>query len=292
MKATYLLVLILIIACSTKTEVDDNTVVQSLTYSPNSVTLIEGQSSGSSDPIVDDGGSSITSYALTETIAGITINTNTGVINSTANLAVGSYSLSVIATNAEGSAQFNDVYTISVVAAVTEPVSVTYNPNSFTMFSTTSRSSVAPTTNDGGSDIKSYVIISQEIDGITISSSTGVITASDQTAIGTYTISVRAINAIGSTDFTDAFTITVEDIANAVTFTNDIKPLVEIKCTPCHVDGGTKPNWTVYETAKANASLIVTRTANGSMPLNGANGGLSQEQKDLFAQWLADGTLE
>ena len=146
MKSLYLLVLFLIIACSTKTENDNNTVATSLTYSPNSVSLIEGQSSGSSDPIVNDGGSDIRSYALTQTIPGIDIDSKTGVINSSANLAVGTYILSVIVTNGEGSAQFDDVYSISVVSALTAPVSINYSPNNFTMFSTTSRSSETPTT--------------------------------------------------------------------------------------------------------------------------------------------------
>ena len=82
------------------------------------------------------------------------------------------------------------------------------------------------------------------------------------------------------------------EIDDTITFTEHVRPLVLEKCQPCHIDGGSQPNWSVYATAKASAADIVSRTASGSMPRNGANGGLTQTQKDIFSKWVADGLLE
>jgi len=97
----------------------------SLTYTPNTLTLVYGTSGSSVPPDVDDGDSPITSYTLVSPPAGISINASTGVISVAGTTNAGTYTLSVTATNGVGSTTFNNVYT--VVVQPFDVSSVVYN---------------------------------------------------------------------------------------------------------------------------------------------------------------------
>lgn len=79
--------------------------------------------------------------------------------------------------------------------------------------------------------------------------------------------------------------------ATGITYDANIKPLLEAKCqfAGCHPNNG---DWFTYSTAKSNASLIKTKTGNGSMPKGGASapgGALTPDQIKLIACWVDDG---
>lgn len=76
-----------------------------------------------------------------------------------------------------------------------------------------------------------------------------------------------------------------------VTYTNDIKDLLDTNCIGCH--GGDHPTAGIkldtYTSAKANANAANEKIQSGQMPPGGP---LSAEEKALFQNWLDDGLLE
>ncbi|MCE7864673.1 MAG: hypothetical protein DYG99_14120 [Bacteroidetes bacterium CHB5] len=108
----------------------------------------------------------------------------------------------------------------------------------------------------------------------------------DQLKSGSYTITVQD----------DAnCAITINNVVNSnttVSFTNDIKPLIQTNCINkgCHNDGSWgERNWTVDTNLKEKAAAIKTRTGNKSMPKDIAPTGLPQDQIDLIACWVDSG---
>jgi hypothetical protein len=97
------------------------------------------------------------------------------------------------------------------------PVSISYTPNFVQTPVGTAVSSVTPTVNDGGSPITQYVITNQASlpAGISINSSTGVITANASVPVGVYEINVTLVNANGATPFTQVFGIQVNPLPPA-----------------------------------------------------------------------------
>ncbi|HYF69594.1 MAG TPA: c-type cytochrome [Ohtaekwangia sp.] len=101
----------------------------------------------------------------------------------------------------------------------------------------------------------------------------------------------------------DSYTVTVKDatgctttsapvkVLSNVSFATDIQPLLTQKCVGCHGPGGVRDDlqWNNYETIKAHASNIKTKTGNGSMPKGGPE--LPQSEKDMIACWVDDGAL-
>ncbi len=103
---------------------------------------------------------------------------------------------------------------------------------------------------------------------------------------GSYSITVK-----DAENCTVVVNAVVSKGATGITYTADILPIFEAKCqfTGCHPDNG---NWFSYSIAKANASLIKTKTGNLSMPKGGSSapgGALSAEQIQIIACWADDG---
>jgi len=79
-----------------------------------------------------------------------------------------------------------------------------------------------------------------------------------------------------------------------LTYDADVAPLIASRCFACHNDptrNGAPRNstWVNFDIVSANAALINARVASGSMP---PRGGLVQAERDVIAQWIADGMLE
>lgn len=110
---------------------------------------------------------------------------------------------------------------------------------------------------------------------------------------GTATYSIIP-TANGTSGSAVSVVVTVNPVK--VTYTADIKPLLIVSCTPCHLPGGVNPNkWDDYATAKSKISVILDRvqresTAVGFMPKNGTK--LSAANIALLNKWVADGLLE
>ena len=85
--------------------------------------------------------------------------------------------------------------------------------------------------------------------------------------------------------------------ATATTYTLDVAPLIQAKCSPCHLPskGGRKASFETYEAAKKYGPDMVTRIHlnpgdRGFMPFK--NPKLPAEEIAVFKKWVDDGMLE
>lgn len=82
---------------------------------------------------------------------------------------------------------------------------------------------------------------------------------------------------------------------DTTTFAVDIQPIITTNCSPCHVAGGARTNYTTYNNAANAIDLIITRvnleeSDPAFMPQGGTQ--LSQANLDLLAKWKTDGLKE
>lgn len=92
------------------------------------------------------------------------------------------------------------------------------------------------------------------------------------------------------------------DIEQELTYFRDVKPIVDEKCTQCHVEGGIGPYpLTSYDEVKQFAALIAYDVTNGIMPPWRASGELdvfegdrrlTTWQKRVIASWVKQGAPE
>lgn len=82
-----------------------------------------------------------------------------------------------------------------------------------------------------------------------------------------------------------------------VTYTIDVSPLIQAKCTPCHLPsrGGKKANFETYESARTYGADMVTRIQlnpgeRGFMPFKHEK--LPAAEIVLFKKWVEQGMLE
>jgi hypothetical protein len=178
-----------------------------LVYSTDSISVISGTAGSSVAPSLDNNGGTVT-YTITNTAnQGISINSKTGVISWISTVAIGTYNLIITATNSSGIA--NAGYILVVTAPqVAAPTNLVYSPSSSTVVSGTAGSSATPTINAGTGGTPSYSLTGTIPSGITISSSTGVISWAKTVAVGNYSLSVTAANASGSISATYSLTVT------------------------------------------------------------------------------------
>jgi uncharacterized membrane protein len=82
-----------------------------------------------------------------------------------------------------------------------------------------------------------------------------------------------------------------------VTYDKDIKAILVLRCTPCHLAGGTNPNkWDTFSAASAKVATILDRIQRapgtaGAMP-RGATSQIPADEIAKIKQWVTDGTLE
>ena len=102
---------------------------------------------------------------------------------------------------------------------------------------------------------------------------------------GNHSISVKDNNGCSVT-----LSVTVPRGFSGVSWTNDIKPIMENSCalSGCH-NGSSRPDLRKFETAKSNAKSIKSKTQDRSMPREGT---LTQQQIDMIACWVDDGALQ
>lgn len=260
-----------------------------LAYSPNTLTITEGNTGTSASPTVS--GTAPFTFAVSSAPASnaISIN-NQGVISVANTIAKGTYTLSVSATNAGGTTNFANIYTVTVNAAPIAPANLTYVPASLSITQGNTSNSSTPSV-QGTAPITFSVSTSPTNNAITINAQ-GVINVANTSPAGTFLVSVQASNSVGNTTFTNVYTVTV----NApTTFNTDIQPLIASKCTPCHVAGGSQQNFTVYNNAKTKITSILDRIQRaqgsaGAMPQGGP--ALSTAEINLIKKWQTDGLKE
>jgi gliding motility-associated-like protein len=179
-----------------------------LAYSPATKSANYSTSGVSVAPTINSGGATIT-YSLSGTVpVGISIDATTGIISYAATLNVGTYTLSVIATNSAGNTSAAYTLTVNAIA----PSLLVYNPVSSTTLRGTAGVSASPSVSNGGAAI-TYSLSGTVPIGISINATTGVISYAATLAAGTYTLSVVATNSAGNT--TASYSITVSPSSNA-----------------------------------------------------------------------------
>jgi len=76
-------------------------------------------------------------------------------------------------------------------------------------------------------------------------------------------------------------------IANP-TYTQDIKPIFQNRCSRCHDYLGDK-NWQVYQNAYTHRDMIKVKMLDKSMPPDTS---IPQEERDLIVKWIDKGAKE
>ncbi len=83
-----------------------------------------------------------------------------------------------------------------------------------------------------------------------------------------------------------AISLTASYQAAGISYSREVAPLLEYKCSLCHGSGSSILDLSTYENVKANAAKIKASVESGFMPLVGT---LNQEQKDLIVNWVDQG---
>ncbi|MET4107412.1 hypothetical protein ABIB60_002779 [Hymenobacter sp. UYP22] len=90
-----------------------------ISYSPAARALPTGSTRSSGTPVVDDGGTAVTGFALSNASdlpAGISVNATTGVLTADATVPQGAYDVDVAVSNANGTSTFRNVFRFQVTA--------------------------------------------------------------------------------------------------------------------------------------------------------------------------------
>jgi uncharacterized membrane protein len=83
-----------------------------------------------------------------------------------------------------------------------------------------------------------------------------------------------------------AFTAIV--VATNLTYTTDIKPIFEKRCSQCHNANWADKNWMDYDTAYKNRDKIKLRVENQTMP-PGNSTNMTKEERDKVIKWVKEG---
>ncbi|RZJ67917.1 MAG: T9SS type A sorting domain-containing protein [Flavobacterium sp.] len=142
----------------------------------------------------------VDSYSISPTLpAGLSFDTTTGVISGTPTAVSATATYTVTATNSGGSVSFGVVVTVNMAA----PTALSYSsPNTFTVGTTIT--ALTPTVTG---TVTSYSVVPALPNGLSINTTTGVISGTPASATATSTYTVTATNATGSTSFGVVITV-------------------------------------------------------------------------------------
>ena len=176
----------------------------SLSYSSNPATYIKGAVITNNTP--NSSGGVVVSYAVSPALpAGLALDTATGVISGTPSAVTSTADYTVTATNSGGSTTASVSITVNDAA----PSSLSYSSNPATYTKGTAITANTPTSSGGA--VVSYAVSPTLPAGLTLDTSTGVISGSPATVTSTTAYTVTAMNSGGST--TASVSITVNDAA-------------------------------------------------------------------------------
>jgi len=184
--------------------------VTGLVYAPNAMTLVINNAGSSNAPTFTAGSTPITySLSSSPTNANITIDPSTGIVSANTSLPIGTYTITVTATNAAGAANFSNAFTITIAATATAPSSLSYSPNSLTVNQGVAGNSVVPSVSGTTPITYALISVSPSNAAITINGSSGVISVSSSSAPGSYIVSVSATNSVSTVNFNSIYTVNV-----------------------------------------------------------------------------------
>lgn len=78
------------------------------------------------------------------------------------------------------------------------------------------------------------------------------------------------------------------DPCNDITFSANVKPIIDSNCIQCHGNGGNFPNLTTYNGVSANASIVKAEIVSRRMPQGGS---LTTEEIAAISCWVDSGAL-
>ena len=78
------------------------------------------------------------------------------------------------------------------------------------------------------------------------------------------------------------------DFCETITFTMNVKPIIDINCVQCHGSGGNFPNLTSYNGVSANAGIVKAETTSRRMPQGTS---LSDDEIKAISCWVDAGAL-
>jgi len=98
---------------------------------------------------------------------------------------------------------------------------------------------------------------------------------------------VLAIIALIVLNFYGAFSNNYENAAET-TYTKDVQPIIEKRCSQCHNANWADKNWMDYDTAFKHRDMIKLRVQNESMP-PGNTTEMTKEERATIIKWVDGG---
>jgi len=244
------------------------------------------QSYSISGTVKKDGTSPLANVTMTLTPGGTTATTNASGVYTFNGVSAGSYTVTPSLAN------YNFTPT-------SKPVNVSNSNVTGVDFSATAipqTHSVSGTVKQDGTSPLANVSMKLTPSNVTVTTNASGVFTFTGVAAGSYTVT-PTLNGYTFTPASKSVNVSSADVTGvdfsaaavvSVTYTNDIKPLLDLKCVGCHGSSGAAAGVQLqdYTHAKANASLSLAAIKNNSMPPGGP---LTQAQKDLFQAWVDAG---
>ena len=170
----------------------DDAIPTSLTYATNPATYNNRAAITANNP--SHGGGTVVSYAISPALsAGLTLNSDTGVLSGTPTVAQTSTAYTVTATNSGG----YTTVTLTIIVSEVAPAGLTYstNPAIYTQNAVITANTPAST----GGAVASYAISPALPTGLALNTTTGVISGTPTVITASAHYTVTATNAISST---------------------------------------------------------------------------------------------
>jgi len=179
-----------------------------LTYSANSAIYAIENSIPSNAP--NTSGGAVASYNVSPTLPdGLSLNTTTGVISGTPTTTANGTAYTITATNTAGST--TSAVAITVNTYVTAPSGLAYSTSP--VFYTEGTAITPNTPNSNGGAVTSYSVSPALPDGLSLNTTTGVISGTPTTAMDTATYTITASNSAGNTTAAVSITVNTHETA-------------------------------------------------------------------------------
>ena len=237
---------------TTTVNITVNPQAPNISYSPATNVFTAGTAISSWTPT--NSGGAATSWSISPALsAGLLFNTSTGVISGTPTSQSFFTIYTITATNVTGSSSFNINITVNNPA----PPNISYSPSTNTYVVGTAISTLTPS-NTGGT-VVSYAVSPSLPAGLSLNTSTGVISGTPTAVTATATYTVTATNTGGSSSAT--LTLTVNPQLPAISYspsTNSYPINTAISSLTPTNTGGAAANWSISTALPAGLSFDTT----------------------------------